>query len=66
MLWRCHVTAMGLYWAVVYVSRFTVDLGVLVHGPQTGLRWTESTLLPLGVVHVHWVQVRAADEEEIL
>ena len=36
-----------------------------------GLYWAMaysswSTLLPLGVVHVHRVQVRAADEEEIL
>ena len=29
-----------------------VDQEVLVHGPQIGLRWTESTLLLSGVVHV--------------
>ena len=64
VLWRCHVIAMGLYWAVVYGSRFTVDLGVLVHAPQTGLRWTESTTLSSGIVYEHRVHARVAGEEE--
>ena len=39
-----------------------VDKEVLVHGLQTGLRWTESTLLLLGAVHVHRVHARVAGE----
>ena len=61
-LWYSHVMSMGSYWAVVYGLRCTVDQEMLVHGPQTGLRWTESTLRLLGVVHVHWVYARVAGE----
>ena len=46
--------------------RFTVDLGVLVHGPQTGLRWTESTLRLPGVVQVYPVHLRVTSEGEVL
>jgi hypothetical protein len=53
---------MGSYWAVVHDLRSTVDQVMLVHGPQTGLRWTESTLRLLGVVHVLRVHAQVADE----
>ena len=62
MLWYSHVTSMGSYWAVVYGLRSTVDQEMLVHGPQTGLRWTESTLRLPGVVHVLRVHAQVADE----
>jgi len=39
-----------------------VDQETLVHGPQIGLRWTESTLLLSGAVHVHRVYARVAGE----
>ena len=39
-----------------------VDQEVLVHGPQIGLRWTESTLLLSGAVLVHRVHSRVAGE----
>ena len=55
MLWCCHVVAKGLYWAMVYGSRSTVDA-------CAGLRWTESTLLLSSAVHVHRVQARTAGE----
>ena len=61
-LWYSHVTSMGSYWAVVYGLRSTVDQEMLVHDPQTGLRWTESTLRLLGVVHVLRVHAQVADE----
>ena len=35
---------------------------MLVHGPQTGLRWTESTLRLPGVVHVLRVHAQVAGE----
>ena len=39
-----------------------MDQETLVHGPQTGLQWTESTLLLSGTVHVHRVYARVAGE----
>ena len=53
---------MGSYWAVVYGLRSTVDQEMLVHDPQTGLRWTESTLHLLGMVHVLRVHAQVAGE----
>ena len=47
---------------MVYGSWFTVDLGVLVHAPQTGLRWTESTTLSSGMVYEQRVHARVAGE----
>ena len=61
-LWRCHIVVVGHHWAMVYGLRSTVDQEALVHGPQTGLRWTESTLLLSGVVLVHRVHARVAGE----
>ena len=46
-------------WACAWL---TVDQEALVHGPQTGLRWTKSTLLLSGAVHVHRVHARVASE----
>jgi hypothetical protein len=43
-LWLCHVVVVGLNWAVVHGLWSMVDQETLVHGPQTGLRWTKSTL----------------------
>jgi hypothetical protein len=37
----------------------------MVHGSQTSLRWTESTLHLLGAVHVHRVHTRVTDEGEV-
>ena len=62
MLWYSHVTSMGSYWAVVYGLRSMVDQEKLVHGPQTGLRWTESTTLSSGMVYEHLVHARVAGE----
>ena len=39
-----------------------VDQEALVHGPQTGLQWSESTLHLSGVVHVHRVHACVAGE----
>ena len=39
-----------------------MDREALVHRPQTGLRWTESTLLLPGAVLVHRVHTRVAGE----
>ena len=62
MLWRCHVVVVGHHWAMVYGLRSTVDQEALVHGPQTRLQWTESTLLLSGMVLVHRVHARVAGE----
>ena len=55
---------MGSYWAVVYGLRSTVDQEMLVHDPQTGLRWTESTTLSSGMVYEHRVHAWVAGEGE--
>ena len=39
-----------------------MDQEALVHGPQTGLQWIESTLLLLGAVLVHRVHSRVVGE----
>ena len=54
--------SMGSYWAMVYGLPSMVDQEMLVHGPQTGLRWTESTLRLPGVVHVLRVHAQVAGE----
>ena len=55
MLWRCHVMALGLYWAMVHGSRSTVNA-------SADPRWTASPFggprppfSSLSVVHVHRV-----------
>ena len=62
ILWCCHVVVVGHHWANVHGLRSTVDREALVHRLQTGLRWTESTLLLPGAVLVHRVHTRVASE----
>ena len=47
---------------MVHGLRSTVDQVMLVHGPQTGLRWTESTHRLPGVVHALRVHAQVASE----
>ena len=65
-LWRCHVTAMGLYWAsstaLAHGAWFMVDAGSRSMDLRQGPWWTESTLLLLGAVHVLRVHSRVAGE----
>ena len=60
VLWRCHVTALGLHWAVVVgcgrergsrwtKRRWSMDL-------RQGPWWTKSTIISLGSALVHRVQ----------
>ena len=42
---ECHVAFWVSGRARVHSSRYMVDSGAMVHGPQAGLRWTASTLL---------------------
>ena len=66
MLWHCHVTAMGSYWASFlgygreHGSRWTkwrwsMDL-------RQGAWWTKSTLPPSGLAFVHRVHACVAGE----
>ena len=66
MLCHCHVVAKGLHWASVHRSAHTawlmVDWCSRSMDCRLGLRWTESILLPFGLVHVHRVHVCVAGE----
>ena len=66
MMWRCHIIAKGLHWASVHrsahIAWLMVDLCSWSMDHRLGLWWTESILLPFGLVHVHRVHVCVAGE----
>ena len=66
MLWRYHVTSLGLYWAPFLgcgrergsqwtKRRWSMDL-------RQGAWWTKSTSLSSGMVYEHWVHAWVARE----